>query len=295
MARHVGATTVERRTFEVGGRVRRALVVRAADGTAPRRVLLALHGSNSSGRGFRALTGGALDRWAEEGTGTVVYPESWRGSLWNDARRSTPSRARAAGVDDVAFLRAVARAVGGDAPVVAVGYSNGGQLAIRAALAAPPLLGAVALLSATVPAQGELIADAEGPPIPVLMAHGTADPLVPYAGGTASLFGFRPRGRMRSAPDSARFWAERGGFAADPDVTELPHACRDRTRTALHAWDGPGRPPVRFYSTEGGGHVVPNPARRGPRIMGRTSGDLDLPALVLDFFEQHVPLEPAEP
>ncbi len=232
------------------------------------------------------MTGGGLDRWPAERSGITIYPDSWKRSLWNDARTSTPSKARAAGVDDVAFLRAlIAPYRGGDTRVYGVGYSNGGQLVIRAVLEAPPLFDAAALLSATVPAPENLVVDTSTTPVPVLMSHGTKDPLVPHGGGMASLFGFRPRGMMRSAEDSARFWAARNDIRTAALVSTLPASRDERTRTTVHSFEEPGRPPVQFYSTAGGGHVVPAPGGRNPRIMGRASHDVDLPRIVLDFFE----------
>ncbi|MFI7347319.1 alpha/beta hydrolase family esterase [Streptomyces sp. NPDC049936] len=284
--------SVEHRKVDVAGQQRTYVLVRPERDPGPDgRILLALHGSNSSGRRFRVLAGREFDRWAVEGTGLVIYPDSWRGSLWNDARASTPSKARAAGIDDVAFLRTLIDMYGGvRSRTYGVGYSNGGQMIIRALLSGhTSLFGAAALLSATVAVREELLAgsEADAPaPVPLLMAHGTRDPLVPYEGGTASLFGFRPRGRMRSAEASARFWAARNGVEGIPRVTDVAPGAPSRTPTSLHRFERADRPPVHFYSTLNGGHVVPNPVTRAPRILGRTATDVDLPAVVLDFFEQ---------
>jgi polyhydroxybutyrate depolymerase len=39
-----------------------------------------------------------------------------------------------------------------------------------------------------------------------------------------------------------------------------------------------------LYTVHGGGHVVPQPAFRYPRMLGRTTGDLDAPSSALQFF-----------
>jgi polyhydroxybutyrate depolymerase len=67
-------------------------------------------------------------------------------------------------------------------------------------------LSGAAIIAATqpVPDNFDLSAD-PATPLPVLLIHGTKDPLVPYDGGMASLWGFRPRGLGRSAPETAEY------------------------------------------------------------------------------------------
>ena len=50
----------------------------------------------------------------------------------------------------------------------------------------------------------------------VLMVSGTADPIVPYAGGEVSLFGFSKRGRVLSAPASAEAFARLAAASPGP-------------------------------------------------------------------------------
>lgn len=70
----------------------------------------------------------------------------------------------------------------------------------------PHSLSGAAIIAATqpVPDNFDLSAD-PATPLPVLLIHGTKDPLVPYDGGMASLWGFRPRGLGRSAPETAEY------------------------------------------------------------------------------------------
>lgn len=108
------------------------------------------------------------------------------------------SPARADGVDDVDFLLAVVDEVDreyGPLPVYVVGYSNGRQMAIRLVHERPDRLAGAVLIGATQPTADIFAVERDQhASLPVVLIHGTRDPMVPYNGGMASLFGFRPRG-----------------------------------------------------------------------------------------------------
>ncbi|WNG41461.1 alpha/beta fold hydrolase [Archangium minus] len=272
--------TAHRRERVVDGRARSLLEVTSAGKTAPpTRLLIAVHGSNQTAASFRDFTGRTLDDWSGHGE-PVVYPESWKRGLWNDARVSTKSRARHEGVDDIAFLRALVddyRARGVE-HVYALGFSNGGQLVIRALHEAPTLFDAAVLVGATLPAPGNLLPMREPAvrPVPMLLVHGTRDPIVPYAGGMASLFGFRPRGLMSSFDDSEKYWVERAGIRHEPRVVNLPRSDATRTTVVRRSFTQDGHAAVLAVTIEDGGHVFPNRHRPAFRLMGRTSADLDI-------------------
>ena len=98
-------------------------------------------------------------------------------------------------------------------------------------------------------------------PLPVVLIHGTSDPLVPFNGGMASLWGFRPRGEGRSAPATAKYYADRNGIGVAPTT-------RDRDGYAVTTWTQPGCDPVELRTVRGGGHTIPG-CRRAPFVMGR--------------------------
>ncbi|MEH0108865.1 PHB depolymerase family esterase [Tersicoccus sp. MR15.9] len=261
-------------SIEVDGKERTFLLTAPAEAAgAP--LVLVLHGSNQTSAGIRGFTRPGFDTLATLDGAVVAYPQGYR-KHWNDARAASDFAARREGYDDVAFVRALidelARAHGIDrSRVYAVGYSNGGQLAIRLAHEVPELLAGIALFGATQPVPEHFAPTVDRQvPLPVLMIHGTRDPNVPYAGGTASLFGFRPRGRGLSAPDTAAYWARRNGHAAGPTVIEVPGERADRTRVERTDHATPGLPPVRMFTVHGGGHVMPGD-KPAVRILGRTS------------------------
>lgn len=273
-------------TLNVGG-FQRTFHALAPD-TPPTSLLLVLHGSDSDAAGIRALSGHTFDRLADVGV-LVVYPEAHQGK-WNDARLGTQAPARELGIDDVEFLSALVDGLRRQyavpaSQVFAAGFSNGGQMVIRLVLEVPDLIGGAAIIASNHPTADNLLPEMserdQHREMPVLCVNGTKDPIVPFEGGVASLFGVKPRGPVMSSLDSARHFAERNGITRDP-VTE--QVTSGRLTTTLTRWREDGHAPVDFYAVEGGGHTIPNPDHRAPLILGRTARNLDSGKLVRDFF-----------
>lgn len=252
--------TATRETLELQGRERTYTLV-VPEGAGPRPPLLLLfHGSQQSSRVFRKFTAGTFDELAAR-TGTVLaYPDGV-GRHFNDARRGADFECRRLGVDDVglaaAIVRRLERTHGVDRErVYAAGYSNGGHLVVRLIHDAPKLLAGAAMIAATQPAPGNFAPGsphAAPRPVPVLAIHGTADPLAPYDGGEASLWGEQSRGRVLSAPDSAAYFARRNGVTGPPRTEERGDG------VVVSSWEAPGRAPTQLWTVRGMGHLVPAP------------------------------------
>ena len=216
---------------------------------------------------------------------------------WNDARVSNRFAARVEGYDDVAFTRSaidllVRRYNGDPSRVYAVGFSNGGQMVIRLVHEIPNLLAGAAVISATQPAAENFAPGAPAEPgdhpLPIMLVHGTKDPLVPYAGGMTSMWGLRPRGLGLSAAETARYYAQRNGIDADPiieSVTADPTG-KGRSVEALRYRQN-DHPQVDLYTVRGGGHAIPG-TRKAPFLMGRTDMTFDSVDAVAGFFNIQV-------
>jgi polyhydroxybutyrate depolymerase len=270
----------------VGG-VERTFHVVAPD-TPPGALVLVLHGSDSDAAGLRELSGRTFDRLTDLSV-LVVYPNAY-GGVWNDARLGTRSPARERGLDDVDFLSALVAhlleeyAVPADR-VFAAGFSNGGQMVIRMLMQEPDLCAGVAIIASNHPAPENVLPEMVGldrqQSIPVLIISGTEDPIVPFEGGVASLWGAQPRGPVLSATCSAARFAARNGLTEPPTTEQVTSGRMATTRTS---WREPSRAPVELYAIEGGGHTIPNREHRAPPVLGRTQRDLDAGELVADFF-----------
>jgi polyhydroxybutyrate depolymerase len=248
-------------------------------------VLLVLHGRYGDGARMAALT-----RLVPRATGVdggprfgVIFPDGVEAS-WNDARRAGP--AAEAGVDDIAFLDAlVTRAIdaGADASrVYVVGMSNGGMMALTAACDARlgPRLAGVGTVTGLLPSA--LVDRCPGGPGPrVVVVHGDADPVVPYAGGLVA--GRASEARVESAAGTAALFAARAGCVGAPVARTLPdRAPDDDTRVREERWPGCAASP-RLYVVEGGGHTWPGgEGAFGSFWVGRTSRDVDASALLLE-------------
>jgi polyhydroxybutyrate depolymerase len=269
-------------TLAVNGRKRTLTVLSAGREHAP--LVVVLHGSNQDSDRFRRFTDGSFDRFTEYGA-TVAYLDGYRGH-WNDARVSQKFAARTEGYDDVAFVRAaidllVQQYHCDPAHVVLIGFSNGGQMVLRLVHEMPDALAAAVVLSATQPVPDNFAPTSpqEGS-VPMMFVHGTKDPLVPYSGGMASLWGFRPRGEGLSAPDTAAYYAKRNGITAKPVTAEILQRGRIwLEQTEYHQEDHDS---VVLFTVHGGGHTIPGP-KKAPVIMGRTDRTFETVRTIAEF------------
>ena len=256
-------------------------------------VLLYFHGSLQSGSVARRFTAGSFDELAER-TGTlVVYPDGID-RHFNDARATLPVKARELGIDDVGFSRAIVeelRAEFGIGRVFACGYSNGGQMTLRLLFDAPGFLSAAAIFASTL-GEGENHApdnpDSAFHPTPVMLMHGTKDPLVPYEGGVAGFDAQRTRGRVEPAVQTAQRLSALNRGEHDPHAAAAASAAPEITRpyadTELRRWNAEtAAPPVELWTVENMGHVVPCGKEMDPRL-GPTTESFIAAEIVQEFF-----------
>jgi polyhydroxybutyrate depolymerase len=256
-------------------------------------LVFVLHGSMGDGAQARASTFHAFEPVADREGFVVVYPDGWQ-RHWNGCRAAAPYAANTENVDDVAFIAAMIDALERDRGidprrVYATGISNGGHMAYRLALEAPGMVAAVAPVAASLPTDANLGCEKSGRAVAVLVLNGTADPMNPYEGGEAALYGvFASRGDVLSSHATVAYFADLAGHRGAPRVHAHPDVSRDDGSTAeQRVWDdGPG-PPVALLRIEGGGHSFPNPRFRFPRFLGPTNADLDAAEEIWRFFARN--------
>ena len=211
-----------------------------------------LHGSIQSGRVGRRFSRNQFDRLTEVGV-TVAYPEGIA-RHWNDGRVHLDEKTRAAGTDDVRYLQGLAKHLGARR-VYAGGFSNGGQMVYRLLHDSPGFLSGALVVSATMPAAENFLCEPQGwIPTPMLLIHGTEDPIVPFAGGTPAVS--RGRGRCLSFPDTAAYFEQLNGGLAETRAISVSHM----------------------------GHVVPGPGCVSSEVLGPPSAAIDTAATVVEFF-----------
>ncbi|WP_164483757.1 MULTISPECIES: PHB depolymerase family esterase [unclassified Polaromonas] len=275
-------------TLPVGGQ-ERSYLVHAPQYLRPGAPLvIVLHGSGQDAQAMRKATGFAFERLAGQRRFAVAYPNAF-GKHWNDGRKAAPHAVRARGIDDSAFMAALIDSmVAGyaiDAERVFVfGYAGGGHMAFRLAQEASGRVAAIAAVAANIPTPEDAVALPQRHAVPTMLVNGTDDPINPYDGGRVTLFGFGNRGEVQSARASANHFARLHGAHLAQTQELGPGDFPDPTRVVKQTWTAGREPKVVLYSVLGGGHVIPHPHARAPRLLGRKTTALDAPKAACEFF-----------
>jgi polyhydroxybutyrate depolymerase len=241
----------------VGGQARTFTLLPPPGGRAGVPLVLVLHGNNpgTGGSVMREVT--TFDQVARDGGFAVAYPDG-DGGCWADGRGVTT--ADEAGVDDVAFLRALIawsaehHGTYPDRAVVA-GISNGAFMAHRMGVDASDQVAVLAAVAGGLPES--LLERRPGCAVSALLIHGTADQVSPLQGGYSRHLGpnGEQRGRTVSLAESAAFWRT---IDRCPDGAGETVGTEETTRTL--AAGGIGGTQVAAWTVHGGGHSWPGSA-----------------------------------
>lgn len=282
-------SAVEQATLKVGDRDRTYLSYVPSQLREGAPLVIVLHGSIMDGAMIRAWTGYEFDQLVDQKGFAVVYPDGYKRN-WNDCRKDATFAAKLENVDDIGFIRALIARMAAEHhidthKVFVLGYSNGGHMAFRLAIEAPDEIATVAVAGASLPTPDASSCAESGRTSRVMLVDGTEDPINPYKGGLVTIFGFGSRGTALSAMASAEAIAKRNGVTGQPVAARMPHLnADDPTSVDSLIWGDSNAPVAALYTVNGGGHVVPQPAFRFPRLLGRTTRDLDAPLAALKFF-----------
>jgi polyhydroxybutyrate depolymerase len=269
-------------TFEFGG-LSRTYLVHLPPGR-PAGLVVNLHGGGSTGSGEERLTN--FDAVADADGFVVVYPDGIDNN-WADGRGASEPDRR--GVDDVGFLTALAGKLQNEygidpGHVFATGMSNGGFMSNRLGCDRADVFAAVAPVSGTL---GAGVSCNPSRPVSVLEVHGTADPLVPFDGGT-----MRGRGGTSdvvSAPAMVERWRSADGCQGAPAAETLPSTGGDGT--VVHRFTSApcaAGTAVVFYQVDDGGHTWPGGPQYLPKaIIGPTTHAFAASEAIGQFFTAH--------
>ena len=120
-----------------------------------------------------------------------------------------------------------------------------------------------------------------------MIMNGTKDPLNPFDGGEVKLFGLFGRGKVRSSRESGQYFADLNNIAGRPQTNVTQVA--DGVQVEQVLWRNGSKVEVELVAIRGGGHGIPQPYFRYPRILGPTAREPNGPAVIWDFFERQRP------
>ncbi|NHB77448.1 alpha/beta hydrolase family esterase [Rhodobacter calidifons] len=243
-------------------------------------LLLVLHGGGGNPERTERLTG--LTAVALRRGYAVAYPAGTGRRLlsWN-AGYCCAGAARS-GVDDEGFLiRVIADAqarFGLGERVYITGMSNGAMLAETFAARNPAKVRAVAGVAGTMDTRSVRVKA----PVPALIIHGTADTMVPYAGGQGDTS--LTRTDFASVVSVVKaFLAPWGGGLTE--TSRRIDRKDDGTAVVVTDYRKDGRVVLRLMTVEGGGHNWPG--GRMPRKDMAMTQEIDANTEILDFFALH--------
>ncbi|MGH9127142.1 MAG: alpha/beta hydrolase family esterase [Acidimicrobiales bacterium] len=288
-------------------------------------LVIQLHGGGGNGRGIDRLT--RFHSLADRGHFAVVSP-SGLGHRWNvgraaagrgedahDGEVADAASSPTSGADDVGFLTTLIDCVAAWLPidrqrVSVVGISNGAMMSARLAAERPDSVAAIGQVAGTAPIEARQWWHPTRP-VPVIQIHGTADPILPYAGGDVQLRRSlrRGAGQVLGVDEWAnllvatnRTAAGAGGPSPAPGAggpspapgadgtSPQPEVTTPAPGVTVRAWRGPTpEADVQFWRVDGGGHTWPGGIQYLPeRLVGPTSDAFDATAVMWRFLAAHI-------
>jgi polyhydroxybutyrate depolymerase len=253
-------------------------------------LIVALHGTGMNATKMRQWTGYNLETMADQYGFIVIYPDGYKGN-WNDCRKNSLYPASKAHIDDVGFIETMVSSAASTyaidtKKVFVFGFSNGGNMAFRLAIEKPQLIAAVCAIGSNLPTVETLNCKSEGTTSRVMLVSGTGDPINPYSGGKVSLFGLKQIGTCMSAVATAEYFLSTNNVKNTPEVINLENTNTKRAfPVEVQSWRSAGKAFVKLYSIKAGGHVIPQPYYRFPRLMGKTAANFDATVKAVEFFQ----------
>lgn len=258
---------------------------RIAEANGPRPLVLVIHGGAGTARGMVRITKRRWNALADEHGFYVVYPQGVD-KIWDFGEGPVSDRLDQS-VDDLTYFRNVievtSRQVIIDSDrIFATGLSRGAQASFFLACNLPGQIRAVMPVATNLPTY--MVNECRsGPALGMALITGTADPQVPFGGGTITVLGQR-RDQVLSSEDTLKLWQRRNGCRGNPETQTIDANTRDSVSVSVRQWSCAGAP-VRHYTVLGGGHTWPSGRQFLPvQTVGPVSRDIDAAVEGWSFF-----------
>jgi polyhydroxybutyrate depolymerase len=243
-----GAQDLVQDSIDAGGvtRTYRYYAPPQASGKLP--LVFILHGAGGTAERLAPVV--RFERLAAAKRFLVVYPDAFE-KHWNDLRGIPEWTSHQRNIDDIGFFSAlidrfIARHNADPKRIFVAGISNGGLMSHRLGC---ELAGKIAAIAPVVRTFTNKLSDACRParPIPVHMFFGTADKLVPFAGGIQKMGSAETP--VLSAQQTIDRWAALNACSKPPSVTKTAEpagtrqvfsGCRDNAEVVAYIREGAG-------------------------------------------------------
>ena len=282
-AGQAAAAPLQAAHFDFGGLARTYTVHVPSGVTHPSGLVINLHAAAATGGDQAALT--HYDSVADAHGFAVAYPDGIDFS-WADGRgASVPDRQ---GVDDVGFIAALVGKLLADygidpGHVYATGLSAGAFMANRLACDRADLFAAIAPVAGTL---GASVPCNPSRPVSVMETAGTADPIVPFDGG--SMTGRGGVSDVVAAQAMADRWRQIDGCQGAPADAALSDAGQGVSTHRLMSASCAAGTSVVFIRVDGGGHTWPGAPEILPAAaVGPASHGFDASDASGQFFAAH--------
>ncbi len=265
--------------LESGGDQRRyRMHVPLAAPPGPRPLLVLLHAGGASPQSMEFTIG--MDSVADRLGIYIAYPEALSG-YWNNGRAA--SVRRSGGRDDSLLVRDVVKDIRRHASIDAErvfvgGHADGAVMAAVVAAKYPTAFTGLAMVS------GQLLTTPTLHPsatTPLLLVHGTRDPLFPREGLTDPV-----TGSLLSVDGTLEVYRAALKVGGPGVRSQRPDRDpRDGTRVTRTTWGDQRSPRVTLYTLDGGGSPRPGGTVQpwSSVTRGRTSRDLDASSIIGHF------------
>ena len=249
------------------------------DGQTAVPLVILLHGYSGTGAGEERYM--QFQPLAESRGFLYCYPDGmidrWGNRFWNATDASADFAYT--GVDDAGYLRGLVESIGGQFAVdrkrvYLIGHSNGGFMAYRMACQSADLVAGIASLAGGTFLDPGRCAPSE--PVSILQIHGTADGIVPYAGGavTTANPAFPFPWNTPAFPGALRdvqFWAGYNGASGpmtDPEPSlDLTTDVAGVDTVITRYTNSPAGGAVELWTSIGGSHSPALSSQFSPRVI----------------------------
>ncbi|MGH6799985.1 MAG: alpha/beta hydrolase family esterase [Methylocella sp.] len=243
---------------------------------ARRPAVIILRGGKEKGARLRRTLG--FEEMARSSAAILIYPEPLAGR-WGDAP-GLEARRDSAFIHDL-IGKFVTRGIADRGKVFLVGIATGGMMALRLACDEKNVFAGLAVIGASMPADLET-ACKPAHPLPLMLVADTADTVVPFHGGKASL----PHGKteLLSIAATLGLFGKFAGCAGGVTTTIFPGKdTHGGTRAYLDRLNN-CQVPVEAVRIEGGGRAFPGVSSEAAPGHGLANADANSAKLVWDFF-----------